>query len=121
MIISPKQGLLSVSKKRKKLPVFLGVMLLRKKCLRISGPSKLRYISPKYTLWHCFTELSSQAIQYLTADYQPTSRQSDASITQLTRNLAHYDLAKAEKLQIVNLAPTEAVELYVVSVWYFVE
>lgn len=52
----------------------------------------------------------------MTADFQPTSRQSDATIAQLTKNLASYDLTKAEKLQIVNLAPTEAVELYVVSI-----
>ena len=59
--------------------------------------------------------ISWQAIQYLAADYQPTSRQTEASITQLTRSLAAYDLTKAEKLQIVNLAPLEPVELYVVS------
>lgn len=57
-----------------------------------------------------------QAIQYLSADYQPTAQQSELGITQLTRSLAAYDLTKAEKLQIVNLAPTEAVELYVVWV-----
>ena len=55
-----------------------------------------------------------QAIQYLSADYQPPSRQSDAAITKLIKKLAPYDLTKAEKLQIVNLAPTQAVELYVV-------
>ena len=57
-----------------------------------------------------------QAIQYLSADYQPTASQSDAGITQLTKSLSAYDLTKAEKLQIVNLAPTEPVELYVVCV-----
>ena len=33
----------------------------------------------------------------------------------MVRDLAPYELTKAEKLQIVNLAPTEAVELYVVN------
>lgn len=56
-----------------------------------------------------------QAIQYLSADYQPTVSQTEAGISQLTRELSPYDLTKAEKLQIVNLAPTEPVELYVVS------
>lgn len=51
----------------------------------------------------------------MSADYQPTASQSEAAITQLTHNLAAYDLTKGEKLQIVNLAPVEAVELYVVS------
>jgi hypothetical protein len=31
------------------------------------------------------------------------------------KDLAQHDLTKAEKLQIVNLAPTEPVELYVVN------
>jgi len=55
-----------------------------------------------------------EAIQYLAADYQPTRQQSDAGIQRLVNNLASYDLTKAEKLQIVNLAPTEPVELYVI-------
>ncbi|GBE85097.1 HRDC-like protein [Sparassis latifolia] len=55
-----------------------------------------------------------EAIQYLSADYQPTSSQTDAGIVQLTRALSTYELTKAEKLQIVNLAPTEPVELYVI-------
>jgi len=58
---------------------------------------------------------STQAIQYLSAEYQPTRRQSDAGIAQLVKDLAPFALTKAEKLQIVNLAPTEPVELYVVS------
>lgn len=32
----------------------------------------------------------------------------------LTRGLRQFELTKAEKLQVVNLAPTEPVELYVV-------
>ncbi|KAG6854752.1 hypothetical protein C0991_001179 [Blastosporella zonata] len=55
-----------------------------------------------------------EAIQYLSADYLPTNRQSPERITHLVKNLAPYDLTKAEKLQIVNLAPTMPVELYVI-------
>ncbi|CDO72191.1 hypothetical protein BN946_scf184970.g43 [Trametes cinnabarina] len=55
-----------------------------------------------------------EAIQYLSADYQPTALQSEEGIAQLTRTLGQWDLTKAEKLQIVNLAPTEPVELYVI-------
>lgn len=56
-----------------------------------------------------------KAIKYLSADYQPTKSQDAKSIQKLIRDLAPYDLTKAEKLQIVNLAPSETVELYVVS------
>ncbi|KAG6900944.1 hypothetical protein C0993_004381 [Termitomyces sp. T159_Od127] len=55
-----------------------------------------------------------EAIQYLTADYLPTTRQSPEGITKLVKDLASYELTKAEKLQIVNLAPTMPVELYVI-------
>ncbi|KAJ3481710.1 hypothetical protein NLI96_g7479 [Meripilus lineatus] len=55
-----------------------------------------------------------EAIQYLSADFQPTSSQTESGIAQLAKNLSSYDLTKAEKLQIVNLAPTEPVELYVI-------
>ncbi|KAG6888817.1 hypothetical protein C0992_007431 [Termitomyces sp. T32_za158] len=55
-----------------------------------------------------------EAIQYLSADYLPTTRQSPEGITKLVKDLASYELTKAEKLQIVNLAPTMPVELYVV-------
>jgi hypothetical protein len=37
-------------------------------------------------------------------------------IQRLTKNLAPFDLTKAEKLQIINLTPVEPVELYVVCV-----
>ncbi|KAG6861008.1 hypothetical protein C0995_005028 [Termitomyces sp. Mi166 len=55
-----------------------------------------------------------EAIQYLSADYLPTTRQSPEGITKLVKDLALYELTKAEKLQVVNLAPTMPVELYVV-------
>jgi len=55
-----------------------------------------------------------EAIQYLSADYQPTLHQSDKGIAQLVRGLQPFGLSKSEKLQIVNLAPTEPVELYVI-------
>jgi RNA polymerase Rpb4 len=40
--------------------------------------------------------------------------QTAQGIQRLTKNLAPFDLTKAEKLQIVNLTPVEPVELYVV-------
>ncbi|KAN0087646.1 RNA polymerase Rpb4 domain containing protein [Tylopilus felleus] len=55
-----------------------------------------------------------ETIQHLSAEYQPTSKQSDHGISQLVRDLARLSLTKAEKLQVVNLAPTEPVELYVI-------
>ncbi|KAF7974751.1 hypothetical protein HWV62_11335 [Athelia sp. TMB] len=55
-----------------------------------------------------------EAISYLTAAYLPTPTQTDASVAKLTKALAPYALTKAEKLQVVNLAPTEPVELYVI-------
>ncbi|KAF9221546.1 hypothetical protein BS17DRAFT_784932 [Gyrodon lividus] len=55
-----------------------------------------------------------EAIQYLSADYQPTRQQSDAGVSQLVHDLTPFSLTKAEKLQVVNLAPTEPVELYVI-------
>ncbi|KAI1788845.1 RNA polymerase Rpb4-domain-containing protein [Ganoderma leucocontextum] len=55
-----------------------------------------------------------EAIQYLSADYQPTTLQSPEGIAKVTRSLAQWELSKAEKLQVVNLAPTEPVELYVI-------
>jgi len=55
-----------------------------------------------------------QAIQYLTEDYLPTRKQSPEGIVNLTKTLSPYELTKAEKLQVVNLAPTLPVELYVV-------
>jgi hypothetical protein len=57
----------------------------------------------------------SQAIQYLSADYLPNISQTATGITKLVKDLAPYELTKAEKLQVVNLAPTIPVELYVVS------
>jgi hypothetical protein len=61
----------------------------------------------------------AQAIQYLSADFQPTRRQTEEGVAALTRALAPFELTKAEKLQVVNLAPTEPVELYVVSTSLF--
>jgi len=55
-----------------------------------------------------------QAIQYLSADFLPTSSQTSTGISQLVKDLDPFELTKAEKLQVVNLAPTEPVELYVV-------
>ncbi|KZS97193.1 hypothetical protein SISNIDRAFT_482128 [Sistotremastrum niveocremeum HHB9708] len=61
-----------------------------------------------------FPDHGRNAIQYLSAEYQPIIQQTEKSVKKLVRDLSKYDLTKAEKLQIVNLAPTEAVELYVI-------
>ncbi|KAF8515294.1 HRDC-like protein [Gautieria morchelliformis] len=55
-----------------------------------------------------------EAIAHLSAPYQPVIRQTARGIQTLTRSLAPYGLTKGEKLQIVNLAPTEPVQLYVI-------
>ena len=60
-----------------------------------------------------------QAIQYLSADYLPNNSQTAKGITKLVKDLATYELTKAEKLQVVNLAPTLPVELYVVCHFNF--
>ncbi|KAJ6627973.1 RNA polymerase Rpb4-domain-containing protein [Mycena sp. CBHHK59/15] len=58
--------------------------------------------------------VSVEAIQYLSAEYQPTAAQTPEAITQLVKSLEPYGLTKAEKLQIVNLAPQNHIELYVI-------
>jgi len=55
-----------------------------------------------------------EAISYLAAEYLPTRSQTEEGISSLVKNLAPYSLTKAEKLQVVNLAPTVPVELYVI-------
>jgi len=60
------------------------------------------------------TAFSTQAIQYLTANYQPSLSLSETGVQNLVKALAPFGLTKAEKLQIVNLVPTEPVELYTV-------
>ncbi|KIJ54525.1 hypothetical protein M422DRAFT_220793 [Sphaerobolus stellatus SS14] len=55
-----------------------------------------------------------EAIAHLSAHFQPTNRQTPQGIRKVTKSLAAYDLTKGEKLQIINLAPTQTVELYVI-------
>jgi len=55
-----------------------------------------------------------EAIQSLSDNYKPTISQTSTGITKLVKDLASFELTKAEKLQVVNLAPTEPVELYVI-------
>jgi len=59
-----------------------------------------------------------QAIKHLSESFQPMVSQTPQGIRKLTKGLAPYGLTKGEKLQIVNLAPTQPVELYVVC-WLF--
>ncbi|KAJ7632895.1 HRDC-like protein [Roridomyces roridus] len=56
--------------------------------------------------------VSFEAIKYLSAEHQPS--QTPEAITRLVKALEPYDLTKSEKLQIVNLAPRNHIELYVI-------
>ncbi|KAJ7068557.1 hypothetical protein C8F01DRAFT_979301, partial [Mycena amicta] len=46
----------------------------------------------------------------------PSENPIPEALTKLVKSLAPYGFTKAEKLQIVNLAPQEQIELYAVSV-----
>ncbi|KAK0455927.1 RNA polymerase Rpb4-domain-containing protein [Armillaria borealis] len=63
---------------------------------------------------HNLRTIEVEAIQYLSAEYQPTKSQTEQGITRLVKDLDKYALTKAEKLQVVNLVPTLPVELYVI-------
>ncbi|GAA6005570.1 DNA-directed RNA polymerase III subunit RPC17 [Rhodotorula paludigena] len=54
-----------------------------------------------------------EALQYLEHAVHPTRRQTTESVTRLLDDLDELDLTKAERLQIVNLAPATAVELHI--------
>jgi len=69
---------------------------------------------PPVTVSENLRTIEVEAIQYLTADYQPTRVQTPQGIQRLTKSLAPFGLTKAEKLQVVNLTPVEPVELYVI-------
>ncbi|TDL19712.1 hypothetical protein BD410DRAFT_841870 [Rickenella mellea] len=79
-----------------------------------SGEPIRNYQQPEEGVSENLRTVEFEAIQYLTADYQPLHGQNEASIQKLVKDLEPYELTKAEKLQIVNLAPTETVELYVI-------
>ncbi|KAF9568751.1 hypothetical protein CPC08DRAFT_746170 [Agrocybe pediades] len=78
-----------------------------------SGPSALGG-NPHLEASENLRTIEVEAISYLSADYLPTSTQTEESITNLVKKLEPFSLTKAEKLQIVNLAPTMPVELYVI-------
>ncbi|GAA5962020.1 hypothetical protein JCM21900_002800 [Sporobolomyces salmonicolor] len=54
-----------------------------------------------------------EAIRYLEDDVHPIRRQTPKSVANLLDKLEDLDLTKAERLHIVNLAPTSLVELHV--------
>lgn len=56
-----------------------------------------------------------QAIQYFGSDIQPAPYQTPEGIRQLLGSLGPYNLTKAEKLQIVNIAPQSMPVLWAVS------
>ncbi|KNZ79840.1 DNA-directed RNA polymerase III subunit RPC9, partial [Termitomyces sp. J132] len=92
-----------------------------KTALRVKKEEEAAGLPPRLSGDTVFGEASEnlrtvevEAIQYLSADYLPTTRQSPEGITKLVKDLAPYELTKAEKLQVVNLAPTMPVELYVI-------
>ncbi|TFY72175.1 hypothetical protein EVG20_g828 [Dentipellis fragilis] len=79
-----------------------------------AGPSAPKAYDPLEDISENLRTMEVEAIQYLSAEYQPMRAQMPAGITMLVKSLAPYGLNKSEKLQIVNLAPTEPVELYVI-------
>lgn len=85
-----------------------------KKEEELAGNHTSKIQAPTEDVCENLRTIEVEAIQYLSADYQPAVSQTEAGIAQLTKSLAAFDLTKAEKLQIVNLAPTEPVELYVI-------
>ncbi|KIK06229.1 hypothetical protein K443DRAFT_674514 [Laccaria amethystina LaAM-08-1] len=80
----------------------------------VHGSSTLANINAHLEATENLRTIEVEAIGYLSADYLPTSSQSAEGITKLVKDLVPYELTKAEKLQMVNLAPTLAVELYVI-------
>ncbi|BGP40909.1 hypothetical protein JCM10450v2_004914 [Rhodotorula kratochvilovae] len=54
-----------------------------------------------------------EALRYLEDPVHPTIRQTSDAVASLLDELEELDLTKAERLQIVNLAPTTAVELHI--------
>ncbi|TFY73646.1 hypothetical protein EWM64_g10366 [Hericium alpestre] len=79
-----------------------------------AGVTAQRNYDPLEDISENLRTMEVEAIQYLSADYQPTRMQTPQGIAQLVKSITPYGLTKPEKLQIVNLAPTEAVELYVI-------
>lgn len=77
----------------------------------VHGSSTLANINAHLEATENLRTIEVEAIGYLSADYLPTSSQSAEGVTKLVKDLAPYELTKAEKLQVVNLAPTLAVEL----------
>lgn len=61
-----------------------------------------------------FARFASQCIKYLEEPVHPLRRQTNASVNKLLDELEKVDLTKAERLQILNLAPTTLVALVVV-------
>ncbi|KAG8715547.1 hypothetical protein FRC08_010461 [Ceratobasidium sp. 394] len=55
-----------------------------------------------------------ELIAHLKDQYSLMQRQNDVAIRNLTHALGKFSLTKSEKLQIVNLAPRQLVELYVI-------
>ncbi|EUC63409.1 RNA polymerase Rpb4 [Rhizoctonia solani AG-3 Rhs1AP] len=55
-----------------------------------------------------------ELISHLKDMYPLMQRQNETAIRNLTRSLSKFTLTKSEKLQIVNLAPRQLVELYVI-------
>ena len=58
--------------------------------------------------------METQCIKYLEEDVHPIRKQSNDAISSLLTALKLYDLTKAERLQIINLAPVDLCHIMVV-------
>lgn len=78
--------------------------------LRREGEAARRGVS-KDLVW-----VQDEVLKYLCADYNATARQTAEGVRSLADGLQDYGLTKAELLQACNLAPTNQVGMYLVSI-----
>ncbi|KAG8965947.1 hypothetical protein FRC05_002938 [Tulasnella sp. 425] len=88
------------------------VPVTREKGLPAPAPAPPGSKRKRYDVGENLVQVRDQTLAYLSKAPLPTLRQDEESMRGLLKELRQWDLTKAEKLQIVNLAPDSAVMLY---------